>query len=79
MSDGLGLEGIYDKTNQAVKDAEKAVNDSIDAISGEGADDPAAIARMQQAINTWSVIIGAQSNVLKAIKDSMSGILQRIN
>lgn len=79
MSSNLGLEGIYDKTNQAVKDAEQAVTDSINAISGEGADDPAAIAKLQQAINTWSVIISAQSNVVKSIKDSMSGILQRIN
>lgn len=79
MSGNLGLEIIYDKTNQAVKEAEKAVTDSIEAISGEGADDPAAIAKLQQAMNTWSVVISAQSNVIKTIKDSMQGILQRVN
>ena len=76
---GLSTQQIFNEINTAVNNAEQAVKDQITSISGENADDPAQIAKLQQAMNAWTVMVSAQSSVVSTIKTTSQTVLQKVN
>ena len=76
---GLSTQQIFDQINTAVNTAEQSVKDQIASISGENADDPAQIAKLQQAMNAWTVMMNAQSSVVSTIKTTSQTVLQKVN
>lgn len=57
--------------------ANTEVNKSIEAMK-VNPDNPALLAELQHKINKWSVVYNINSTVTRAMKDLMSGILQKI-
>lgn len=57
--------------------ANKEVSAAIEALK-DGPDNPALLADLQHKINKWSVVFGINSTIVRAWKDLMQGILQKI-
>ncbi|NRB24698.1 type III secretion system needle filament subunit SctF [Shewanella sp.] len=74
----LDLNAVVTSIDVALASANKNVKEKIGGVSGEGADDPAKLAELQHAINSWSVMYNIRSTVVKSIKDVMMSILQKV-
>ena len=61
---------MADKSNTAMDEAMKALN--------EDPNNPALLANFQSAINEFSVVMNLVATIQKAIKDSMSSIVQKM-
>lgn len=78
-SPSLDLEEVFKSINEQLSRAEDKVKEKIGNVSGAGADDPAKLAELQQAINTWSVMYNVQSTMQRSIKDVMQNIMQKVS
>jgi len=77
-SSNLDLNSVVTSIDEALAKADTRVKEKIGGVSGEGADDPAKLAELQHAINSWSVMYNIRSTVVKSIKDVMQSILQKV-
>ncbi|MGL5324803.1 MAG: type III secretion system needle filament subunit SctF [Aeromonas sp.] len=71
------LDQVASKLASQANTANTEVNKSIQAM-GTNPDNPALLAELQHKINKWSVVYNINSTVTRAMKDLMSGILQKI-
>ncbi|AQS40612.1 type III secretion system major needle protein, YscF/MxiH/PrgI family [Shewanella psychrophila] len=74
----LDLNTVVSSIDVALASANANVKAKIGGVSGEGADDPAKLAELQHAINSWSVMYNIRSTVVKSIKDVMMSIMQKV-
>ncbi|MPY25694.1 EscF/YscF/HrpA family type III secretion system needle major subunit [Shewanella psychropiezotolerans] len=74
----LDLNAVVTSIDVALTSANDNVKAKIGGVSGDGADDPAKLAELQHAINSWSVMYNIRSTVVKSIKDVMMSILQKV-
>ncbi|WP_394390342.1 type III secretion system needle filament subunit SctF [Shewanella woodyi] len=74
----LDLNTVVNSIDESLAVADKRVKEKIGGVSGEGADDPAKLAELQHAINSWSVMYNIRSTVVKSIKDVMMSIMQKV-
>ncbi|NRD71734.1 type III secretion system needle filament subunit SctF [Shewanella sp. VB17] len=77
-SSSLDLNSVVNSIDEALALADTRVKEKIGGVSGEGADDPAKLAELQHAINSWSVMYNIRSTVVKSISDVMRSILQKV-
>lgn len=75
---GLDLDSVYGSVQKAVDKAEEAVKSSVEAISGDGAEDPAKLAKLQHDLGKWNVAQSSQSAVLQMMRQVMANIVQRM-
>ncbi|AWK43398.1 EscF/YscF/HrpA family type III secretion system needle major subunit [Photorhabdus laumondii subsp. laumondii] len=68
---------VADQLKEPANAANKDVDEAITALKG-GPDNPALLADLQHKINKWSVIYNINSTIIRAMKDLMQGILQKI-
>lgn len=77
-SSSLDLNSVVTSIDEALSLADTRVKEKIGGVSGAGADDPAKLAELQHAINSWSVMYNIRSTVVKSISDVMRSILQKV-
>ena len=71
------LDAVAEQLKGSANTANNDVNAAIAAMK-TNPDNPALLAELQHKINKWSVIYNINSTVTRALKDLMSGILQKI-
>lgn len=59
------------QVTRSASDAEAAMNSNVQ-------NDPQAMLKSQYALQQYSVMIGYESSVMKAVKDMMMGIISKI-
>ena len=65
-------------TNQLSQVVEQAGNDVQSRISAADLNDPARMLQAQFAIQQYSVFVSYESALMKAVKDMLAGIIQKI-
>lgn len=65
-------------TNQLSQLVEQAGNDVQSKISAADLNDPARMLQAQFAIQQYSVFVSYESAIMKAVKDMLAGIIQKI-
>ena len=73
----LTVDKVHALMTTEMDEADQRVKAQIGAL-GENSGDPAKLAELQYALNSWSVIINAQSTVIKMFADLMKSILQKV-
>ena len=71
------LDQVAENLSGQANTANIEVNKAIETMK-TNPDNPALLAELQHKINKWSVIYNINSTVTRAMKDLMSGILQKI-
>ncbi|KVX77018.1 type III secretion system needle filament subunit SctF [Burkholderia ubonensis] len=71
----MDIESVNQQLSQLV---DKIGKDVESRMSASDLNNPASMLQAQFAIQQYSVFVGYQSAVLKAIKDMLSGIIQKI-
>ncbi|WDD90567.1 type III secretion system needle protein SsaG (plasmid) [Burkholderia sp. FERM BP-3421] len=71
----MDIESVNQQLSQLV---DKVGNDVESKMSASDLNNPASMLQAQFAIQQYSVFVGYQSAVLKAVKDMLSGIIQKI-
>lgn len=71
----MDIETVNNQLSQMV---EKAGNDVQSKLTAADMNDPARMLQAQFAIQQYSTFVTYQSAVMKAIKDMLSGIIQKI-
>ncbi|AGK49394.1 MULTISPECIES: type III secretion system needle filament subunit SctF [Burkholderia] len=71
----MDIEAVNQQLSQLV---DKVGNDVESKMSASDLNNPASMLQAQFAIQQYSVFVGYQSAVLKAVKDMLSGIIQKI-
>ncbi|KIA79931.1 MULTISPECIES: type III secretion system needle filament subunit SctF [Chromobacterium] len=56
----------------------RSANDAEAAMNANVQNDPQAMLKSQYALQQYSVMIGYESSVMKAVKDMMMGIISKI-
>ena len=74
----LDLKTVFDSLQNAVTSATDTIKTKLGAVSGTDADDPAKLAELQQAMNTWVMVHNIQSSVIKKIADLNQSIAQKM-
>lgn len=65
-------------TNQLSQLVESAGNDVQSKVTATDMNDPAQMLKAQFAIQQYSIFVSYESAVMKAVKDMLSGIIQKI-
>ncbi|MDN7673339.1 type III secretion system needle filament subunit SctF [Burkholderia oklahomensis] len=71
----MNIEAVNQQLSRLV---DKVGHDVESKMSASDLNDPASMLQAQFAIQQYSVFVGYQSAVLKAVKDMLSGIIQKI-
>ncbi|MGT0250531.1 type III secretion system needle filament subunit SctF [Burkholderia pyrrocinia] len=71
----MDIESVNQKLSQLV---DTVGNDVESKMSASDLNNPASMLQAQFAIQQYSVFVGYQSAVLKAVKDMLSSIIQKI-
>ncbi|AIO68641.1 MULTISPECIES: type III secretion system needle filament subunit SctF [Burkholderia] len=71
----MDIEAVNQQLSRLV---DKVGHDVESKMSASDLNDPASMLQAQFAIQQYSVFVGYQSAVLKAVKDMLSGIIQKI-
>ncbi len=71
----MDIESVNNQLSQLV---EKAGNEVQSKLTAADMNDPARMLQAQFAIQQYSTFVTYQSAVMKAIKDMLSGIIQKI-
>jgi type III secretion protein F len=71
----MDIESVNQQLSRLV---DKVGNDVESKMSAPNLNDPANMLQAQFAIQQFSVFVGYQSAVLKAVKDMLTGIIQKI-
>ncbi|MDI2590428.1 type III secretion system needle filament subunit SctF [Pseudomonas sp. N3-W] len=71
----MDIETVNNQLSQMV---EKAGNDVQSKLTAADMNDPARMLQAQFAIQQYSTFVTYQSAVMKAVKDMLSGIIQKI-
>ncbi|RXV65300.1 type III secretion system needle protein SsaG [Burkholderia stabilis] len=71
----MDIESVNQQLSQLV---DKIAIDVESKMSASDLNNPASMLQAQFAIQQYSVFVGYQSAVLKAVKDMLSGIIQKI-
>lgn len=79
-SSEVNLDAAFKAAQNAVEQADTDVKAKLDALEKDtgGTLDPAALANVQQALNQWSISYNLAASTNRAVKDLMSGIIQKI-
>ncbi|KAB7897037.1 type III secretion system needle protein SsaG [Serratia sp. Leaf50] len=65
-------------TNQLSQLVESAGNEVQSKVTATDMNDPAQMLKAQFAIQQYSIFVSYESAVMKAVKDMLSGIIQKI-
>jgi type III secretion protein F len=71
----MDIEVVNNRLSQLVAAASNKVESKV---TGVDLNDPARLLEAQFAIQQYSIFIGYESAVMKAVKDMMAGIIQKI-
>ncbi|AOJ71472.1 MULTISPECIES: type III secretion system needle filament subunit SctF [Burkholderia] len=71
----MDIEAVNQQLSRLV---DKVGNDVESKMNASDLNDPTSMLQAQFAIQQYSVFVGYQSAVLKAVKDMLSGIIQKI-
>lgn len=76
LANNFDMDTSSKKVNDILVGAEKNLQSALDALGTEAS--PSELANFQAALNKYSVLINLTTSMNKAIKDSMSGIIQKM-
>ena len=70
----LDFNGISTALNKAVTTAQN----ELDTLKDANLHDPTEMLKFQQKVNEWTIATNLQSTTIKALKDALQGIVQKM-
>ncbi|MFT5591911.1 type III secretion system needle filament subunit SctF [Pseudomonas sp. HK3] len=70
----LDFNGISTALNKAVTTAQN----ELDTLKDANLHDPTEMLKFQQKVNEWTIATNLQSTTIKALKDALQGVVQKM-